>query len=235
MTITPGARSCAEIRSHLKDRLNQALRRPGMFGGETALRLIFDHLAHAGGGRRSGSRRCGRWSPGAPSTPSERGARVPLPDHHHLGRPEPHPHRRTPAVRPALRALRRHEPAVRQGPRLPARTGYGTDRLLPPVERAARPRRTRPPGHPHRQGSVQGHLHLHPGRNPAPPPGLITTPGDPPATPPHRPRRTPRSGTRRDTDPHCAAASPRTAGTPRSATDPPWSWPPRSCRRGRPA
>lgn len=47
MTTSPGPRSSAEIRAHLKDHLNQALRRPGMFGGETALRLLFDHLAYA--------------------------------------------------------------------------------------------------------------------------------------------------------------------------------------------
>ncbi|MEV5498623.1 hypothetical protein AB0M50_24815 [Nonomuraea fuscirosea] len=47
MTTLPGPRSAAEIRTYLKDHLNQALRRPGMFGGETALRLLFDHLAYA--------------------------------------------------------------------------------------------------------------------------------------------------------------------------------------------
>ncbi|MFI6744509.1 hypothetical protein ACIBI9_67710 [Nonomuraea sp. NPDC050451] len=47
MTTSPGPRSSAEIRTYLKDQLNQALRRPGMFGGETALRLLFDHLAYA--------------------------------------------------------------------------------------------------------------------------------------------------------------------------------------------
>ncbi|MED7931837.1 hypothetical protein SMD20_46985 [Nonomuraea sp. LP-02] len=47
MTTSPGPRSSTEIRTYLKGRLNQALRRPGMFGGETALRLLFDHLAYA--------------------------------------------------------------------------------------------------------------------------------------------------------------------------------------------
>jgi hypothetical protein len=47
MTTSLGPRSSTEIRAYLKDQLNQALRRPGMFGGETALRLLFDHLAYA--------------------------------------------------------------------------------------------------------------------------------------------------------------------------------------------
>ncbi|TXK40961.1 hypothetical protein [Nonomuraea sp. C10] len=47
MTTSPRPRSSTEIRAYLKDRLNQALRRPGMFGGETALRLLFDHLVYA--------------------------------------------------------------------------------------------------------------------------------------------------------------------------------------------
>ncbi|MGW0805421.1 hypothetical protein [Nonomuraea sp. NPDC002799] len=46
-TTSLGPRSSTGIRAYLKDRLNQALRRPGMFGGETALRLLFDHLAYA--------------------------------------------------------------------------------------------------------------------------------------------------------------------------------------------
>ncbi|WP_245769718.1 hypothetical protein [Streptomyces indicus] len=33
-----------EIRAHLVEYLNLALRRPGMFGGETTLRILFDHL-----------------------------------------------------------------------------------------------------------------------------------------------------------------------------------------------
>lgn len=33
-----------EIHSHLVDELNQALRRPGMFGGEMALRIMVNHL-----------------------------------------------------------------------------------------------------------------------------------------------------------------------------------------------
>ncbi|MGA5761913.1 hypothetical protein [Nonomuraea bangladeshensis] len=47
MTPSPGPRSSAEIRIYLKGQLNQALRRLGMFGGETSLRLLFDHLAYA--------------------------------------------------------------------------------------------------------------------------------------------------------------------------------------------
>ncbi|MGA4992291.1 hypothetical protein [Nonomuraea bangladeshensis] len=47
MTTAPGPRSSAEIRTYLKSQLNQALRRLGMFGGETSLRLLFDHLAYA--------------------------------------------------------------------------------------------------------------------------------------------------------------------------------------------
>ncbi|MEU4508175.1 hypothetical protein AB0G05_01645 [Nonomuraea wenchangensis] len=47
MTTSPGPRSSAEIRSYLIGQVNQALRRPGMFGGETSLRLLFDHLAYA--------------------------------------------------------------------------------------------------------------------------------------------------------------------------------------------
>ncbi|MDP4502035.1 hypothetical protein [Nonomuraea turcica] len=40
MTISFGPRSSAEIRAYLKAQLNEALRRPGMFGGEIALRLL---------------------------------------------------------------------------------------------------------------------------------------------------------------------------------------------------
>jgi hypothetical protein len=47
MTTFPGPRTSAEIRAYLKTRLNQALRRPGMFGGEMALRLLLVHLAYA--------------------------------------------------------------------------------------------------------------------------------------------------------------------------------------------
>ena len=47
MTASCGPRSPSEIRGYLVDRLNQALRRPGMFGGEMALRLILDHLVYA--------------------------------------------------------------------------------------------------------------------------------------------------------------------------------------------
>ncbi|GGO71717.1 hypothetical protein [Nonomuraea cavernae] len=47
MQTPPGPRSSAEIRAYLRDRLNQALRRPGMFGGEMTLRLLLDHLTYA--------------------------------------------------------------------------------------------------------------------------------------------------------------------------------------------
>ncbi|MEU8399607.1 hypothetical protein AB0C28_30865 [Nonomuraea sp. NPDC048892] len=47
MTTSSAPRSSAEIRAYLKDQLNQALRRPGMYGDEIALRLLFDHLAYA--------------------------------------------------------------------------------------------------------------------------------------------------------------------------------------------
>ncbi|GAA5040768.1 hypothetical protein GCM10023259_008680 [Thermocatellispora tengchongensis] len=47
MTISPGPRSSAEIRAYLRARLNDALRRSGMYGGELALRLMIDHLAYA--------------------------------------------------------------------------------------------------------------------------------------------------------------------------------------------
>ncbi|MBB6347684.1 hypothetical protein FHU36_004229 [Nonomuraea muscovyensis] len=47
MTTSRGPRTSTEIRAYLKDRLNQALRRPGSFGGEIALRLLLDHLAYA--------------------------------------------------------------------------------------------------------------------------------------------------------------------------------------------
>ncbi|OHV61353.1 hypothetical protein BCD48_40040 [Pseudofrankia sp. BMG5.36] len=39
-------RSSGEIRSYLADQMNAALRRPGMYGGEIALRLLFATLAH---------------------------------------------------------------------------------------------------------------------------------------------------------------------------------------------
>jgi hypothetical protein len=47
MTISFEPRSSAEIRAYLKAQLNEALRRPGMFGGEIALRLQLDHLTYA--------------------------------------------------------------------------------------------------------------------------------------------------------------------------------------------
>ncbi|MFI6324168.1 hypothetical protein ACIBG8_42040 [Nonomuraea sp. NPDC050556] len=46
MTAPPAPRSSAEIRQYLIGRLNHALRRPEMFGGEVALRLLLDHLAY---------------------------------------------------------------------------------------------------------------------------------------------------------------------------------------------
>ncbi|WP_174361945.1 hypothetical protein [Nocardia brevicatena] len=47
MTASSGPRSATEIRDYLVGRLNSALRRPGMFGGEIALRLLLDHLVYA--------------------------------------------------------------------------------------------------------------------------------------------------------------------------------------------
>ncbi|OUC91220.1 hypothetical protein [Streptosporangium minutum] len=47
MTASSGPRSRSEIRDYLVDRLNHALRRPEMFGGETALLLLLDHLVYA--------------------------------------------------------------------------------------------------------------------------------------------------------------------------------------------
>ncbi|MEO3855002.1 hypothetical protein [Acrocarpospora sp. B8E8] len=47
MTVPSGPRSATEIRDYLIGQLNSALRRPGMFGGETALRLLLDHLVYA--------------------------------------------------------------------------------------------------------------------------------------------------------------------------------------------
>ncbi|WP_327588522.1 hypothetical protein OHA25_16895 [Nonomuraea sp. NBC_00507] len=49
MPTSSGQRSSTEIRTYLIEQLNQALRRPGMFGGEMALRLLLDHLAYAEG------------------------------------------------------------------------------------------------------------------------------------------------------------------------------------------
>jgi hypothetical protein len=43
---TPELRSSTEIRDYLVDQLNMTLRRPGMFGGEMAIRLVIDHLVH---------------------------------------------------------------------------------------------------------------------------------------------------------------------------------------------
>jgi hypothetical protein len=47
MTASCGPRSFTEIRDYLVGQLNSALRRPGMFGGEMALRLLLDHLVYA--------------------------------------------------------------------------------------------------------------------------------------------------------------------------------------------
>ncbi|MFB7656406.1 MULTISPECIES: hypothetical protein [unclassified Streptomyces] len=44
MTVPVPLATAEEIRTHLVDQLNQALRRAGMFGGEVALRLLIDHL-----------------------------------------------------------------------------------------------------------------------------------------------------------------------------------------------
>ncbi|WP_106401294.1 hypothetical protein [Actinocorallia populi] len=42
-------RTSLEIRDHLIEQLNLTLRRPGMYGGETAVRIMFDHLAYVEG------------------------------------------------------------------------------------------------------------------------------------------------------------------------------------------
>ncbi|MFE5587626.1 hypothetical protein [Kitasatospora sp. NPDC056531] len=44
MPATAPLASSEEIRTHLVTRLNDALRRPGMWGGELSIRLILDHL-----------------------------------------------------------------------------------------------------------------------------------------------------------------------------------------------
>lgn len=44
MTASRLLASSDEIRTHLVDQLNLALRRPGMYGGEAALRILIDHL-----------------------------------------------------------------------------------------------------------------------------------------------------------------------------------------------
>ncbi|MFE0629443.1 hypothetical protein ACFW3D_21095 [Streptomyces sp. NPDC058864] len=44
MTFPTALAAAEEIHTHLVDQLNLALRRPGMYGGETALRIMIDHL-----------------------------------------------------------------------------------------------------------------------------------------------------------------------------------------------
>ncbi|MEU4828433.1 hypothetical protein AB0H37_41825 [Actinomadura sp. NPDC023710] len=68
MSNPQGLRTGAEIRDYLVDQLNLALRRPGMSGGEAAIRLVLDHLEYAE--RRDG--------PGFPRLLEERGAWTPL-------------------------------------------------------------------------------------------------------------------------------------------------------------
>jgi len=46
-------RTAGDIRDYLHRQLNSALRRPEMFGGETALRLYFDAIAFAGCGEQA--------------------------------------------------------------------------------------------------------------------------------------------------------------------------------------
>ncbi|KUO14435.1 hypothetical protein [Streptomyces dysideae] len=49
MTASRTLATADDIHAHLVEQLNHALRRPGMFGGETALWLLFDHLLFAEG------------------------------------------------------------------------------------------------------------------------------------------------------------------------------------------
>ncbi|AZM44427.1 hypothetical protein DMB38_35970 [Streptomyces sp. WAC 06738] len=44
VTLPTRLAAAEEIHAHLADQLNLALRRPGMHGGETALRILIDHL-----------------------------------------------------------------------------------------------------------------------------------------------------------------------------------------------
>ncbi|CCK24859.1 hypothetical protein BN159_0480 [Streptomyces davaonensis JCM 4913] len=44
MPLPNSLATAEEIHTHLVDQLNLALRRPGMFGGEMALRILIDHL-----------------------------------------------------------------------------------------------------------------------------------------------------------------------------------------------
>ena len=47
MSNPHGLRPAAEIRDYLVDQLNLTLHRPGMYGGETAIRLVLGHLGYA--------------------------------------------------------------------------------------------------------------------------------------------------------------------------------------------
>lgn len=44
MTESRASASPVEIHAYLVEQLNRVLRRPGMFGGETALWMVVDHL-----------------------------------------------------------------------------------------------------------------------------------------------------------------------------------------------
>ncbi len=44
-----------DMHSHLVGQLNSALRRPGMYGGETTLRMLVDHLLFMERGPRAGA------------------------------------------------------------------------------------------------------------------------------------------------------------------------------------
>jgi hypothetical protein len=57
----PGLRSSIEIRDHLVRELNLTLRRPGMYGGEIALRILFDHLTYAEHGEEHWSAERQNW------------------------------------------------------------------------------------------------------------------------------------------------------------------------------
>ncbi|MEV8637968.1 hypothetical protein AB0395_40590 [Streptosporangium sp. NPDC051023] len=47
MSVEQRLRTSTEIHGYLVEQLNQALRRPGMYGGETAVRLVIEHLSYA--------------------------------------------------------------------------------------------------------------------------------------------------------------------------------------------
>jgi hypothetical protein len=67
MSNSQGLRPAPEIRDYLVDQLNLTLRRPGMYGGETAIRLVVDHLEYAehrdGAGLRRLLEERGAWTP----------------------------------------------------------------------------------------------------------------------------------------------------------------------------